>query len=318
MPAAPERGGDSPAGTARLEFAGVAIETEDAVAAAWLRGAEPWARALRGSNPPDVPPHAVVLQRGRVTGDATGQQVELWGRVSAGLVDTAPVFSVAGGRACIADPNTIVLDCGAEVGGAGAAELLEAVLFELLAGCGYLAIHASVVSRGHCGALITGNSGAGKSTLAYLCGCAGAEVVTDDVALVRREGATWTALATSRELRLLPHPAMTGITSAPVDADGKRRVTPGSTALRATLDRVLLLDGPRGPRSSLQPASRAAVLEALLGQAALALRPGVVDCQIDEIGEFAALQAGRLRPGADLLEDPALAVALLFDDELWS
>jgi hypothetical protein len=254
----------------------------------------------------------VKVVRGTVPPIPESAAIRLWDRVSAAIVDDNPVFCVEAARAGIGD-GIVRLDTDDDRWGAAGPELLEAALFELLAGIGHTAVHASVVALGESAALITGDSGTGKSTLAYLAGLAGGEVVSDDVVLLRDHNGGWEALGTSRELRLLPRPELEETAGGPTDPDGKRRVPPRLGRLNARIDRIVVLTGPREETTVSTQMPAGEVLECLLGQAALALRPGVVDRQLRDISLVAQLPAQRVRPGRELLDDPRLAVRWLFE-----
>lgn len=86
--------------------------------------------------------------------------------------------------------------------------LLNQVLPLVLSRRGRLVLHASAVSwNGQVTAFI-GRSGSGKSTMAAACAAAGAQVVTDDCLVVRRDdtGATarWLAVPCDAGIRLWP------------------------------------------------------------------------------------------------------------------
>jgi hypothetical protein len=183
-------------------------------------------------------------------------------------------------------------------------------------------LHAAVtLSRAGPVMLIAGTSGAGKSTLAAALVAGGHGFLGDDLVLVEPGG---TLLAFPRHFHLSPASARAvGVEAGPPrPSTGKGDLDaaaafPGRFRWRAPAPALLLLPRVAGqPRTTLEPATRAEALGALLSLSAFAASslPGAAG----QRGRLAALVDGahpvRIALGRDLLDDATGTMARLDAD----
>ena len=130
-------------------------------------------------------------------------------------------FLVRHGREIIIDPQPSATDAVLQQG------LLGLTLTILLRQRGWLALHASAIRVGRAAVLFVGPKGAGKSTTAVAFAAAGHQILTDDIAALRRAEPGYELLPSFPRIRLHQEAATLLVQlgegrRAPLDLSGKR------------------------------------------------------------------------------------------------
>jgi hypothetical protein len=203
-------------------------------------------------------------------------------------------------------------------------DLLLYSLLLLLYRRGFLALHASGVSREGAGYLFVADCGSGKSTHTYTLVSRGWSYLGDDVLLLRNEGTRLEALALRRDLCLDPALArhfpevLTEGETSPFASRGKRllrmRRLHANRLVERCLPRVLVFpEIVSGPESRLLPLEPAAALLGLVRQGiGIRLDPERVPVHFELLGRLVRQsRCYRLLAGRDAERDPEVVASLL-------
>ena len=179
-------------------------------------------------------------------------------------------------------------------------------------------LHGGVISNSRCGALLAGSGGSGKSTTVAACFQAGLGVCGDDLVVVERSSAGWSAHAVYDAVKLslndtLPVPPI--LAAAPWRACGEKRLVRYTDAsadgfLRTTrLNALIHCRVSERATTKLVPISPAEMLRAI-GPPTVFLLRGRESHTLKEVNELIrALPCFRLELGGN----PAEAAVLLKD-----
>jgi hypothetical protein len=186
--------------------------------------------------------------------------------------------------------------------------------------------HGGIIGNGRHGCMLLGPGGSGKSTTVAACFDHGLAVCGDDLALIEDCGSAWRAWGLYDALKLdpagnIPVPArLAAVPSTPCGDKRLMRYTdldPQRFAAHMPLDALLHCVVANTPRTSIKPASAAALLRALAPPTIFLLR-GREEPTLAKIGRLV-----RSLPGfrIELGRDPAEAAASLqgwLDAAEWS
>ncbi len=238
------------------------------------------------------------------------------GRVRGWLQDGLPTYAVGPLCGQLRSDRRALLWGPVEPGLVQLSDLIAALLYEVLAEQGFLALHAASLLTERAGCLVLGPSGAGKSTLTYLAAAGGAPYGGDDLCLLEQSDGAWRMHGTGPSVHIdsrlrLPD----GFVPADQQREDKLTLVPGGHdgGYRGSfaIGLIVHLQGNHPGQTAWRPMGREESLKALLSQAFIPLRPVWAQGALDSLLALNQLPTVELAPGLDLLGGPSAALQSL-------
>jgi hypothetical protein len=300
------------------EVGGVAFATDDPRLGSCLTlVSRHWRAVSRAMPPAGLAAH--LESAGRPWPHAPAGKAPADGLITSFVHQGLPAFRAQGGSYClVAAQDRAVFYAPQEPPPPVLTDLVAAVVYEMAAPGGLLALHAAGLNPGRGGLLILGPSGAGKSTLVYQALQAGAGYINDDIVFIRPANGVWRAFGSGKAIKIDPGLRKgDSLVARPQAAlDGKLHLAPAEGHAQAHLRSLdvaglVFLARERAAKPGWRRLTQTETLGCLLGQSFLALDQAAVQIQLAMVHDLAQLPARELTLSPVLRDEPSACLDLL-------